>query len=490
MALLGTQLVLTLIMVSFIQKLGHHLSLGKWLLCSTGLIHYLHPTNEELRSLAGIQKNNKNNKKNRYGKDNEQQVLDTFHVPRDLDIQLKKSKVVPLDVMHLRFYSEYQWLIDFSVYAVVIYTLTETYQLIFQAQDEVNLSMLWCFLVVGFAMKVLLSLTGQYFQSEDSGERSTVIVTGFVYFVLAMIILIIDENSLELGLETAYKVFNKNAIAFLERQGIDSSGPASKIVLKFFLALWCGIIGALFTFPGLRMARMHWDALNYCTDKKALKILLNVNFAMPFFITILWIKPISRDYLTNRIFHGMSHPLMSSTSFESLRLVIVLLAVTLHFCFMPLYLQCYLNMANSRIERIKKEAGRITNTDLQKRIAAVFYYLCVVALQYTAPILICLFLTFMYKTLGGFTWTGDILKSEYECPSDTYKSAKENKFLYDNFSIKASAHQFTLALESLKQVFTVEVFRGLFGLTTWWTYFAWFATTSVGMVYQSYFTHI
>lgn len=91
---------------------------------------------------------------------------------------------------------------------------------------------------------------------------------------------------------------------------------------------------------------------------------------------------------------------MSSTSFESLRLVIVLLAVTLHFCFMPLYLQCYLNMANSRIERIKKEAGRITNTDLQKRIAAVFYYLCVVALQYTAPILICLFLTFMYKTLG------------------------------------------------------------------------------------------
>ena len=54
--------------------------------------------------------------------------------------------------MHLRFYSEYQWLIDFSVYAVVIYTLTETYQLIFQAQDEVNLSMLWCFLVVGFAM--------------------------------------------------------------------------------------------------------------------------------------------------------------------------------------------------------------------------------------------------------------------------------------------------------------------------------------------------
>ena len=52
----------------------------------------MHPTNEELRSLAGIQKNNKNNKKNRYGKDNEQQVLDTFHVPRDLDIQVSLKK--------------------------------------------------------------------------------------------------------------------------------------------------------------------------------------------------------------------------------------------------------------------------------------------------------------------------------------------------------------------------------------------------------------
>lgn len=40
-------------------------------------------------------------------------------------------------------------------------------------------------------------------------------------------------------------------------------GPASKIVLKFFLALWCGILGAILTFPGLRIARMHWDLLRY-----------------------------------------------------------------------------------------------------------------------------------------------------------------------------------------------------------------------------------
>lgn len=37
------------------------------------------------------------------------------------------------------------------------------------------------------------------------------------------------------------------------------------------------------------------------------------------------------------------------------------------------------------------------------QIAAVYYYLCVVALQFVVPIIICLFFTFLYKTLGEKT---------------------------------------------------------------------------------------
>lgn len=39
------------------------------------------------------------------------------------------------------------------------------------------------------------------------------------------------------------------------------SGPASKLILKLSLAVWAALIGTLFTFPGLRIARMHWDSL-------------------------------------------------------------------------------------------------------------------------------------------------------------------------------------------------------------------------------------
>lgn len=72
---------------------------------------------------------------------------------------------------------------------------------------------------------------------------------------------------------------------------------------------------------------------------------------------------------------------------------------------MPIYLQAYLNIAHDRVEEQKKEAGRITNVDLQKKVASIFYYLCVVTLQYVAPVIICLYLALMYKTLGDYRWT-------------------------------------------------------------------------------------
>ena len=69
-----------------------------------------------------------------------------------------------------------------------------------------------------------MSLTLQYFESQESvGERSTVIVTAFAYLLLAMMVLIVDEEKLELGLNKAYASFNQSAAAFLESQGLDSS---------------------------------------------------------------------------------------------------------------------------------------------------------------------------------------------------------------------------------------------------------------------------
>lgn len=353
-----------------------------------------------------------------------------------------------------------------------------------------------------------MSLTVQYFRSQDSiGERSTCIVTGFTYLLLAMIILIVDENTLEVGLDRAYSSFNASASQFLEVQGISSSGPASKIIVKFTIAVTCGLLGAMFTFPGLRMARMHWDSLKYCDTNRFLKVLLNISFALPFILVILWIKPISRDYLTSRTFSGMDQPLLSSDAFDTIRLGLVIVAVVLRIALMPIYLQAYLNLAYHRLEEQKKEAGRITNIELQKKISSIFYYLCVVTLQYVAPILMCLFLALMYKTLGGYEWTApfkahnvtdecsalegldspvsQVLMPEGVISSSSSDSEGQAEVIVEG--ILDTAKTLQLSWQNVKNIFTRDVYRGIFGFATWWSCFLWFAASSLGMLYQSYF---
>ena len=87
------------------------------------------------------------------------------------------------------------------------------------------------------------------------------------------------------------------------------SGPASKLVLKLCLAVWCAILGSLLTFPGLRLSRMQWDAIKYSEGSGFANVLLHISFLTPLLLATLWIKPLSRDYLTERTFKGMDKPL-------------------------------------------------------------------------------------------------------------------------------------------------------------------------------------
>jgi hypothetical protein len=118
--------VLTLIMVSIIQKLSPYFSLAKWLLCSTGLIRYLHPTDDELKTLAGVPKDKSSKSRSRNGPGRIEYVRPTtFHVNRSIDVQLETAKITQYDVIHLRYFTEYQWLVDFSLYSIVVYTISE-----------------------------------------------------------------------------------------------------------------------------------------------------------------------------------------------------------------------------------------------------------------------------------------------------------------------------------------------------------------------------
>ena len=59
---------------------------------------------------------------------------------------------------------------------------------------------------------------------------------------------------------------------------------------------------------------------------------------------------------------------MTPAAFESMRLLAIIVTIILKLAVMPVYLQSYLNLANLRLEKQKKEAGRISNKDFQKKV--------------------------------------------------------------------------------------------------------------------------
>ena len=69
---------------------------------------------------------------------------------------------------------------------------------------------------------------------------------------------------------------------------------------------------------------------------------------------------------------------MTDTQFETFRLYFILGVLLLRLCLMPRYLQSYLNKAYEKMEELKQEAGKISNIDMQKSVAFIYYYLCVV----------------------------------------------------------------------------------------------------------------
>lgn len=60
---------------------------------------------------------------------------------------------------------------------------------------------------------------------------------------------------------------------------------------------------------------------------------------------------------------------LTPQAFEVIRFLLIIIAVALRLALMPIYLQAYLNLAYDRLEELKREAGRITNVELQKNVS-------------------------------------------------------------------------------------------------------------------------
>ncbi|WAR07801.1 T161B-like protein [Mya arenaria] len=492
MAILGAQLVFSLIVFSFLQKLSCFYSFGRWLLAGR-LLRYLHPSDEELRKTAGLpapgagkgKGRRSDAKKGSVSRDSEE----TFTIPRSTPIELDTAKVEAIDLIHLHYYGDYLWIVDFAISAVVVYILTEIYY-VYANVNETNISILWCLLAIGFCVRVLIGMTAAYFKAEDGGERILIVTFGFFCLVLCMGILVIDDAVLEFGLEQGYRNFSEAATDLLKGQGIESAGPVHFLTFKIILAFLCSIIGALLTFPGLRVAKLYLDALKYSKENPFKQVLLHINFALPYIVLLLWVRPLSRDILCGLNWRVTTR-VMTESVFDNFRIFMFVILCIIRILLLPIHVQSHLNMAYDKVQSIRKESGRISNVDLKKMIARVFYFIIVVTVQYLTPVIILLFMAFMYKTLGQFSWSGTLGETaetfvmsfkRTTVPLNTTASQTQSNATQ---TIVDRMGEISHTIGHLRAVFTPVFYRGLLSFLTWWTCAAWTLAMTFGLYYHS-----
>lgn len=65
----------------------------------------------------------------------------------------------------LHYFPEFQWLVDFTVAATVVYLITELYYSVAQPSGEMNISVVWCLLVLAFVVYPYISQSLRFMNS-------------------------------------------------------------------------------------------------------------------------------------------------------------------------------------------------------------------------------------------------------------------------------------------------------------------------------------
>ncbi|KAA0197204.1 hypothetical protein FBUS_04762 [Fasciolopsis buskii] len=351
MAVLGFQLVTTLVAASVLSKIVTYFSFTRFLY--DGLMRFAVPTDDQLLSAIGNHKTRNKTKKRRPEANNSglNGDADIFYFPRTMTIPLHPTSISHIEAVPLPLYSSCQWLLDFTVCSLCVFFITEAahspfmpwYQVprmanhsatatslsnstvslpaMISFSTRINLSIVWLSLTVWFTLRTLLSMTGIYFRrsnpetarsdsrssSSASGHSSSsekdastaewllVLCAGFIFLVITGFVLALDGRFFDFNLHEAYGNLTV---------GPPTATAAPLITWGAFqsmIALTCALIGAVYVYPGLKFGKIYLDTVNNDSTPWGKRMLLHLTFISPLFPIFLWVDPVIRhlvDFLS------------------------------------------------------------------------------------------------------------------------------------------------------------------------------------------------
>ena len=420
MGVFGVQLVLTMIIASFLHKISPYYSLGRWIVTS-GIHYYLPPSDKTLRPhVVNSGPQNKTNKKkvaNYHDKviqspSNPTEISSASDLkPLDSSMVILKSANFKLlssplkdDFELLRFSSDLEFMINLTFASLVVFCMTAVYYYLQPVAmgTEYNLSVIWLTVLIVYSVKALVSLTRIYLSEELAHQRSLILVFTALFFVCALGVLLIDESVLDFGLEKSHRDVTKSLSILLEGVMKESKDIhlLSMWSFKMTMALFCGAFSMILIFPGFRFADTHFNTIS-STRTPFFRSLLNVNYIAPMLCLSLWIRPLTHEFIADKSNVNIFN--MMEIRYESFRVLVLLGVCIFRFALTRHYLQNYLNTAKWRVENLRQEQRRLTIQTLRKKVSHIFLFYAALGIQYLAPYVILLSVTLL---LCASTFTG------------------------------------------------------------------------------------
>lgn len=483
MGVFGVQLVLTMIVASFLHKIAPYYSFGRWVL-TAGLLRYLPPSDKLLRPHIANPPTSKTTKKKAANQREKilsspdstpEEILEAMNydpntldqnlaVPKSANIKLETVPITWNDFEQLHFSTDLEFLINLALAAVSVFLLTLVYYL-FKPEAvamEYNLSVIWLVVLVGYVFKVLGSLTRVYVSDELSHQRSLIIVFTLLLFVCVLGILLVDESVLDFGLDKSHQKITKSLKKLLE--GILKHAAKDFQIMpmwtfKIALALLCGVISVALVFPGLRFADMHFNVI-LLNRAPLFKTLLHANYIAPMFCLSLWIRPLTQEVIAER--SNVNILSLVEVSYDTFRALMVMCVCVLRLSLARVYFQNYLNTARWKIENLKSEPGRITILNLRKKVSNIFLFYGALGVHYIAPYVILLSVTLMMMLSSSSASLSQSVSSADVDP----QTENVNVFRYSGLGTAA--------------------FQGCFAFVCWWVCFTNAITSGFGAILREY----
>ena len=462
MGVLGVQVVVTMIVASFLHKLSPYYSFGRWLAVSD-MRRYVPPRDSQL--LAHVSgpvaaSGGRGGKKRLTNCHSDDKPLDpNLTVPKSSVIKLTSTPIIPPDLHSIHYYHEFRWLLDLAVATLTVYISTCVYYSVRATAvvTEYNLSVVWLIFLLLFSLSLLFSLTTVYFDEQLSRERSLIIVFTTLFFVCALGILLIDEDTLQFRLIESHSNITHCVGKLLRAyvSDLDNFVLLPVWAFKILLAIVASFVSAMLVFPSFRYSELQFNVVTV-TKSVVTRGVVRLCYLMPLFCLGLWIKPFTKDLFSEM---DTISVLGQDVYHETFRHWSVLFYCALKTALFKLHLQSYLELASLRVEDLRKESGRITIREIRKKVSTIFSFYGGISLQYMAPVLVVLPLSILMHVSSPY-------QREILTPEQLDVDPSSNVFRSSGFGM--------------------EMFHGCVSFLCWWACFTVFIASGFGSALRAY----